>query len=120
MTPSDLIVDLKGIHTPPKEVDATALLSPWPLVIFALLLSATLLWSWRRKTTWRREGHKRLDQARGIMDPQVRWEALIALFKQVAGHSRGQDTPGYLFLPTEQIGKGRVEDLAAEIERRLR
>ncbi len=120
MTPSDLIADLRGIHTPPDEVDAAALLSPWPLVIFALLVAATLFWSWRRKTTWRREGHKRLDQARRIMDPQARWEALIALFKQVARHSRGQDTPGYLFLPSEQIGTGRAEDLAAEIERRLR
>ncbi len=120
MTPGDLIADLKDIHTPPKEVDAAALLSPWPLAIFALLFAATLLWSWRRKSVWRREGHVRLDQARRIVDPLARWEALIALFKQVARHSRGQDTPGYLFLPTEQIGKDRAEDLAAEIERRLR
>jgi len=119
MTPSDLIADLRDIHTPPAAGDATALLSPTPLIIFALLLAAGVFWSHRRKTNWRREAARRLAEARMIADPAERWMALTTLFRQVARHTGREEAPGFLFQPREKGGADADERLIALIERGL-
>ncbi len=119
MTPSDLIADLRDIHTPPTAGDASALLSPAPLIIFALLLAAGLFWSHRRKTNWRREAARRLAEAQMIADPAERWAALTALFRQVARHAGLDETPGFLFQPREKSGVDADRRLVALIERGL-
>lgn len=119
MTPSDLIADLRDIHTPPAAGDAAALLSPVPLIIFALLLAAGLFWSHRRKTNWRREAARRLADAQTIADPAERWEALTVLFRQVARHAGPEEAPGYLFQAREKAGTDADKRLIALIERGL-
>ena len=119
MTPQDLIADLRDIHTPPAAGDAAALLSPAPLIIFALLLAIGLFWSHRRKTNWRREGAQRLAEAQKIADPAERWAALTVLYRQVARHAAPDEAPAFLFQPRKNGGSDADEHLVALIDRRL-
>lgn len=119
MTPKDLIADLRDIHTPPDPDAAAALLSPIPLIVFALLLAAGLFWAHRRKTNWRRVGAVRLAEAQKIADQGERWTALIVLFRQVARHAGSDEAPAFLFEPRENGGPDADRRLVAEIERNL-
>lgn len=119
MTPDDLIADLRDIHTPPAAGETAALLSPIPLIVFAVLLAAGLYWAHRRKTNWRREGAARLAEARQIADPAERWAALTVLFRQVAHHGAPDETPAFLFEPQENSGSDADKRLVALIERGL-
>lgn len=119
MTPKDLIADLRDIHTPSAAGDEAALLSPIPLLVFAVLLAASLLWAYRRKTNWRKEGARRLADAQKIADPAERWAALTVLFRQVARHAAPGETPAFLFQPRENGGPDADKRLVAVIERSL-
>lgn len=120
MTPSDLIADLRDIHTPSAAGETAALLSPFPLIVFAILVAAGMFWAHRRMTNWRREGAQRLAEAQQIADPGERWAALTVLFRQVARHSAVDDVPAFLFQPREASGDHGDKDLIAAIERNLR
>lgn len=119
MNPSDLIADLRDIHTPPAAGDAALLLSPTPLIIFALFLAVGLFWSHRRKTNWRREAAVRLAEAQAIADPAERWAALTVLFRQVARHAGLDEAPAFLFQAREHGGADADKRLIALIERGL-
>ena len=120
MTPSDLIADLRDIHTPSAAGETAALLSPFPLIVFAVLVAAGMFWAHRRKTNWRREGAQRLAEAQQIADPSERWAALTVLFRQVARHCAVEEAPAFLFQPREASGDDGTKRLIAEIERNLR
>ena len=120
MTPSDLIADLRDIHTPPAAAETALFLSPAPLLIFAALLAVGVFWSYWRRTAWRREGTRRLSKARNISDPSQRWAALITLYQQVARRSDGKSPPEYLFQQFERLGAEMEGALVSDIERRLR
>lgn len=119
MTPSDLIADLRDIHTPPAAGETAALLSPIPLIIFAVLLAIGLFWSHRRKTNWRREGAARLAEAQEIADPAERWAALTVLYRQVARYAAPGEAPAFLFQPRENSGPDADKRLVTVIERSL-
>ncbi|MDC3348116.1 DUF4381 domain-containing protein [Paracoccaceae bacterium] len=120
MTPNDLIADLRDIHTPEVVHETAMLLSPYPLIAFAVLLAAGLWWSHRRATNWRREGAKRLVEVTRITDPVKRLAELIALFQKVARRSEAGPAPDYLYQPMNRLGSDADQSLVAEIERRLR
>ena len=101
MTPNDLIADLRDIHTPEVVHETAMLLSPYPLIAFAVLLAAGLWWSHRRATNWRREGAKRLVEVTRITDPVKRLAELIALFQKVARRSEA-GSGARLPLPTHE------------------
>ncbi len=119
MTPSDLVADLRDIHTPALAGETTAMLSPIPLIVFAVLLAIGLYWSHRRRTNWRRDGAARLAVAQQISDPAERWAALIVLYRQVSRHAAQDETPAFLFQPRERGGSGGDQRLVAVIERCL-
>lgn len=120
MTPGDLIADLRDIQTPPATGEAAALLSPAPLIAFIAVLMLGVLWSYRRRTAWRREGRRRLESAKTIRDPASRWSALVTLYKLTARHAVGVSRPpDYLFQPIESLEPKAERRLIADIERRL-
>ena len=119
MTPVDLIADLRDIHTPSAAGEAAVWLSPAPLIVFAALLAAGALWSYRRKTIWRRDAARRLEEVKQIGDPAERWSALLTLFRRVAGRSGAGQAPDYLFQPLDRVGADADKRLVDDIERRL-
>ena len=120
MTPSDLIADLRDVHTPVQGAEAGWPLSPTPLVIFAALLAAGFLWSRWRKTNWKREGAARLVEAKEIADADARWTALTLLYRQVTRQAGAGAAPDYLFQPRGVLGPEADKRLIADIERRIR
>jgi hypothetical protein len=63
VTPAEILQDLRDIHLPAGSTDAAGVgFVLWPLVlVIALLLLAGWI-AWRRRTAWRLEFHRHLDE----------------------------------------------------------
>ncbi len=85
MMQQDLLGQLRDIHLPTATIAAPAPgFALWPLIVFALVLSAVLGAGYWRRTSWRRQARAALRTIEADRDRARRWSSLVMLAVQMA------------------------------------
>ena len=120
MNPEDILRDLRDIHLPDAAAAPAAGWAPGPLLVFFAIVVGLLALRLLRRQRWRLDARRRLRGIDALPDPGLRWQGMIALLREVAGHVPAGRPPDAAFRPPRRVTPADAEALGGHLRRLLR